>query len=1534
MEHEFESLLRRLKLQGSKHRRWLSVVCLLSGIVATCTVASLSRDAFAQTVDCGIPEHTHTDGCYAPAPAAEPVPVCGKDGTQIHVHDEACYDSDGNLVCQIPELTEHVHDESCFPTEEDTPQETVLVCEEQEHVHTDLCQSRTPETDPETTPETDGELMAEAEAETMPDPETGTIGGTLGGDYAYIRQLTVTKTVDGSNPFDDDDAPGNDSGASNGIVRSFDSLSYTLNIGNRVRENSPCTYYKEGTLCFEFVLPVSADEATFEPDKMAWLNAKPQAEYNVTEGTYNGSPAVILRGSFLWQPSEGNDTAIGESYIELDVALRVLAMHQGQTLQPLFTFWLEGNQVPEDGCVTGSGDICPDHGRDYVTVFGDEVTISSTPRFNLAVVQGGQQVLGTFDFSTGNEQALNKGAGNVYGRVSNYGLVLQIYGKTEAHGLRGCELPDGSNITFDVAISSSYRYYDTAGSYEIDAAENGFAPLVWCFGQNQYTGKQDNRITAGSYANGITFNVPYNKAGDDPEVFRSCYDGGSWSAVQSDDGKTLHITVSDYQVNLNSLPYTYAAASAGDYRYYNPNTISGCWDVQKACFAAGELWVVQPFTDAGGVSVAKRFQSGSFTMHVQEQCLAAAGQSGSLPEVTDNSNQMVTDDDAVSTGVALQLPGSLSYDIAYQAPGNPNPWNTPLAYGCWENGKDWVVAGGQLRIFDYIQQTNCEGDERGVAYDQLVKFDSDFLEPTYALEYYTNTMHGMTFHAGYGVVAESSDAGTPTEGWNHHGKKPDEEGYDTEMINATADDLIFFTSMNEVKARGYKCVAVLFEMRGACDTPTLHTNAFIRANVTTDQSRAGNVYMITHAANVWAKADVRDAAAEYCGKNPGTLTDEDFYKYATEVFPSRLGENPGEQLRYSDYPNYPNNYINLGPDGSDAESNAGFRNYQKSVYDENGWASGTSGTQYGDSCILMEYTTAIQKSVAQTTGTGEKKVTYSMDDAQRYADFQLIGSTSIGVNNQTDSASSWMTTTVYMEDTLPKDLHYVEGSSAYGGEYVQTAEGKRGLVNGGQPITPEVIANADGTTTLRYTIENVALNLNKKTVLPTIFYSCLIGDPGNVAKDVTNMQKLVNTAKIWSAEDYFRPFAPENENLTSFEIDISKLKQGNISKLADQTCVDAGDDMGFTIAIGNSGANPRAVAALDILPYHGVNGTTFSKGTECISQITEVTLQRSTADIDLSGFRIYFTQDPAARSSTSDAYRSMTHEQLLRSGWQALDLNSQTGAVTLPKEFSPSALLVLGQLPAGQTLGMHMTMHLTDDVPGDLAVNRLYESGGADAGLLQAQASTYVVSRNLSGLAWLDRNLDGIRNEQDSDRISGLTITLMKLKDGADPELESSYEPYCVPGTDVPVTAQTGYQINARTGETTQYTQGAYRFTYLPAGTFAVKFENGSGATDIGPLTASPVHRGNDSSLDSDGTGVYDESGKLLRSVILKISMPEASQMSSTLYESEHNDSGFGLKMYELPETGGSGTGAFFAWGTGLALLAAGLLLRRRKLRR
>lgn len=47
-------------------------------------------------------------------------------------------------------------------------------------------------------------------------------------DLCYISAYEIDEAIDGTEPFDTDDERGNDSSGSNKIVRSFDSVNYTL----------------------------------------------------------------------------------------------------------------------------------------------------------------------------------------------------------------------------------------------------------------------------------------------------------------------------------------------------------------------------------------------------------------------------------------------------------------------------------------------------------------------------------------------------------------------------------------------------------------------------------------------------------------------------------------------------------------------------------------------------------------------------------------------------------------------------------------------------------------------------------------------------------------------------------------------------------------------------------------------------------------------------------------------------------------------------------------------------------------------------------------------------------------------------------------------------------------------------------------------------------------------------------------------------------------------------------------------------------
>ena len=118
--------LKNIQKARRNGRRYVAVLLCLSIIVGLGTFSLLSKEGEALThqkkvLDC---------------------PVVQSGEAVAHVHNEDCYDSDGNLVCLLPEIAAHVHTEDCFQTVEE------LVCGLEEnpgHVHTEDCYALTDE---------------------------------------------------------------------------------------------------------------------------------------------------------------------------------------------------------------------------------------------------------------------------------------------------------------------------------------------------------------------------------------------------------------------------------------------------------------------------------------------------------------------------------------------------------------------------------------------------------------------------------------------------------------------------------------------------------------------------------------------------------------------------------------------------------------------------------------------------------------------------------------------------------------------------------------------------------------------------------------------------------------------------------------------------------------------------------------------------------------------------------------------------------------------------------------------------------------------------------------------------------------------------------------------------------------------------------------------------------------------------------------------------------------------------------------------
>ena len=128
------------KRKRLRHR----VVTVLAGVVVFCTTYALILPAITLEKQCDIPEHTHTDACYAQVTSVEKrVPVCSAETLEIHRHTADCYDADGNLTCGYADFVVHSHDSTCYD------ENGVLWCplpEVEVHQHTESCYA-VPETE-------------------------------------------------------------------------------------------------------------------------------------------------------------------------------------------------------------------------------------------------------------------------------------------------------------------------------------------------------------------------------------------------------------------------------------------------------------------------------------------------------------------------------------------------------------------------------------------------------------------------------------------------------------------------------------------------------------------------------------------------------------------------------------------------------------------------------------------------------------------------------------------------------------------------------------------------------------------------------------------------------------------------------------------------------------------------------------------------------------------------------------------------------------------------------------------------------------------------------------------------------------------------------------------------------------------------------------------------------------------------------------------------------------------------------------------
>ena len=246
-------------------------------------------------------------------------------------------------------------------------------------------------------------------------------------------------------------------------------------------------------------------------------------------------------------------------------------------------------------------------------------------------------------------------------------------------------------------------------------------------------------------------------------------------------------------------------------------------------------------------------------------------------------------------------------------------------------------------------------------------------------------------------------------------------------------------------------------------------------------------------------------------------------------------------------------------------------------------------------------------------GQPGEKYSYDLDSGQSIADYTLIPSAirTEGAFSNDDT----VTTTVYVEDTLPKGLTYIPFSGYWGGNYTQNGEGKQWTVTGGVPAEPEIRENEDGTITLLWTLENVTITAEAVTRIDPIYYSCDIGNKDSVQ----NNQELMNTVKIWSEDEQLKDFAEVN----GYTLDESlrgktskDLTKENFTDPASQWVELTVDQQRGNVTLPQGEFRPVAFAAVGSLPANQtlkmhvtINLPEGRAGEHAVNRLTNSTLE-------------------------------------------------------------------------------------------------------------------------------------------------------------------------------------------------------------------------------------------------------------------------------------------------------------------------------------
>lgn len=1263
-----------------------------------------------------------------------------------------------------------------------------------------------------------------APAQSAPQADAGqaapdvTVHDMLDTDSAAVSRLRLTDRITGTAPFDKDNERGDDKDENNDIVRSYDTVTYDYEY--TLTPDSTMDYYRRTRVGFRFELPYPADRVTFDAEKMGWVDHTPGYEPKLTTETIDGTVTQVYTCYRLLEPTSQSPTVNpGTGSIGLSVAVK--GAPHGYRFHPTVKAWPAWDASNPTN--TGTHKRAEDTPKD--------VTVSAKLNLNVRMVNYGNVDRGVFDFSSGAANAPNKDEGKVTGLGLGIALVTEMRWPDRTKGLKGLEAPSG-RITYRLRLSNQYSDDTKAGTKH--AMERRWQPLLYDYGHIDNEDSKYGRTFA--WMGDLRYRVPgvADRADGNDRVAR-----GDTTVTTATGGQGTDVTVSfdGYDTSVfpihNLLNGTHNKCST-DYM------TSDCSTMQVGAIHTDVLQFITP-TSRDGRTVAQYYgnvdQTANITM--DDMGLTATGVSGDrLATAEDNSNQAATGDDHAGSAMTVRMQGTYSTRIRYTHWSNSISWNDAGTSGDWTqpdygNGSDSLIQGSKLRLqIGHNIIINSEGDAEVMGMG-LVKLDPNSIEP---VDDHPDTQPTIPMNVfTWGARAAKRSNAIPY--W--YAVKKDGTNWKDyrEQRDTKISGLDYYPTLNEAKRHG-TIVGMLFEDHNTVDpTGTSFNRTFtpivsLPARIL-DTARIGTVTPIVAETAYWTRNSLARVA------NLDADAPDTQWQQWSDSLATRL-------------PEYANS---VKPDLTYSGDT-----YRPATFDENGVYQGgdTADTLKGDSLYIAGETPHIAKQVEQTNEAGNTKTVYDLDKEQRTVDWKLTAT----ADTSTTTDGGQYTTDYIITDTLPKGLTYVDGSMTVGGQYTQHTPDK-GTVTGGTPVTPTIVVNKDGTTTMTIRVNGARADSGTQTV---IHYSTTIGDASDPDHDVRNNDSFTNHATIQSKRNMAPPLAPKAQ-IADMTVRVSRTRATALATRADPLLNDINRPLGFRNMLGNFSKDEKTDPyAVDVMPYKGLNQSNYH-GDYVMAGLTV----KAGAGASMNGVTVYFTTDQKWRNV--DATK-ITREQVTQ--WTEATVNATTGKVTIPDGYSKPVAWAFTSpsLPANARYDFSLSIKPTGNKAADSYVNRWADGDNT------VDAVTQVVERKVNGVAWFDTNHDGIR--QDSDRLlADVTVTL-------------------VDGNGRTVTSVSGKPCTATTDR-----NGHYEIGSIPAGSgFKLRFTPKTGTAWHGQNVTVKNSKDASEATDSDSDREDDSHGNMVAGVITLKPFPALDEMASAVYEDPNEDHGMsGTLMPATPAT-------------------------------